>query len=86
VPPYAKAGLYKDLTIIRELISEYRENFMRAEYMTNDMADAAFGGASSSSSSSSALSSTSIIEDFIPLIVSSADKAGKLMSLTCFAV
>lgn len=80
VPPYGRAGLYKELAAIKDFIND-----LRTAYFSSPLSSTSSPPTSSTSTSQSSLPLTSAsavdltpFKDLIPLITAAAEKSGEL--------
>ena len=81
VPPYGRAGLYKELAAIKDFIND-----LRTAYFSSPLSTISSPSASSTSPSSLPLSSVvdlTPFKDLIPLITAAAEKSGELSTHAC---
>ena len=74
VPPYGRAGLYKELSVMKDLIADLRTTFYTPSPSSSP--------SSSSSSSSTASFDLTPFKSVIPLIADAAEKSGTQLSCT----
>ena len=81
VPPYGRAGLYKELAAIKDFIND-----LRTAYFSSPLSTTSSPSASSTSQSSLPLTSAvdlTPFKDLIPLITAAAEKSGELPTHAC---